>query len=414
MTTQILIYVYICKYNSHININIIKQFILSLLIILANISNISAEVVPPYQILQTNITYSYNVTEGNVLNSKTVVTFNGNGLNNTGISRGTCTLVLSKTPYLDNYSECYYSAPYKQILLNKPGVESNYIFPLEGNKQYRLISINNDSYYTLTHRREQIPNGIYYQYILLKFALNPAGSWAIIKEANNQMIKVKDGLYYAAKKADPTPEPEPEKKFDLSVESIKVTPNSNSINGDVKASVTIKNNGNKTVNNCCVRFFLSKYNTVYKPYQYLFSTVFKLGSLDAGKSTTHEETLNFLSQSAASPGSYYIIADVYSSTAEKEDSDDTNNQKATPFTIKSGKSLNIINNRSSIQITNITEEDLGNTIYITGSNARSIKEIPINTTNEINITNNWSDPILFITIIDKDGNRKDTKINNTK
>lgn len=81
-----------------------KQFILSLLIILANISNISAEVVPPYQILQTNITYSYNVTEGNVLNSKTVVTFNGNGLNNTGISRGTCTLVLSKTPYLDNYS----------------------------------------------------------------------------------------------------------------------------------------------------------------------------------------------------------------------------------------------------------------------------------------------------------------------
>ena len=59
------------------------------------------------------------------------------------------------------------------------------------------------------------------------------------------MIKVKDGLYYAAKKADPTPEPEPEKKFDLSVESIKVTPNSNSINGDVKASVTIKNNGTK-------------------------------------------------------------------------------------------------------------------------------------------------------------------------
>lgn len=391
-----------------------KQFILSLFIVLANISSISAKVVLPYQISQTNITYSYNVTEGNVLNSKTVVTFNGNGLNNTGISRGTCTLVLSKTPYLDNYSECYYSAPYRQILLNKPGVESNYIFPLEGNKQYRLISINNDSYYTLTHKREQIPNGIYYQYILLKFALNPAGSWAIIKEANNQMIEVKDGLYYAAKKADPTPKPEPEKKFDLSVESIKITPTSNSIDGDIKASVTIKNNGNKAADNCCVRFFLSKYNTVYKPYQYLFSTVFKLGSLDAGKSTSHEETLKFLSQSAASPGSYYVIADVYSSTAEKEDSDDTNNQKATPFTMKSGKSLNIIHEKSLIRINNITEEDLGNTIYITGSNAKSIKQIPINTTNEMTITNEWSDQILFITIVNTDGTRKDIKMNNIK
>lgn len=390
-----------------------KQFILSLLIILANISNISAKVVLPYQILQTNITYSYNVIEGNVLNDKTVVTFNGNGLNNTGISSGTCTLVLSKAPYLDNYSECYYSIPYKQILLNKPGVESKKVFPFD-NPQYRLISINNDGYYTLTHRKERIPNGRYYQYIILNFALNPAGSWTIIKEASNQMIEVKDGLYYAAKKADPTPEPEPEKKFDLSVESIKVTPTSNYIDGDVKASVTIKNNGNKTANNCCVRFFLSKYNSVYKPYQYLFSTVFKLNSLDAGASITHEETLYFLSQSFASPGSYYIIADVYSSGAEKQDADDSNNQKATPFTVKSSKSLNIINERSFIRINNITEEDLGNTIYITGSNARSIKQIPINTTGEMMITNQWSDPILFITIVNKDGTKEDLKMNNTK
>lgn len=198
-----------------------KQFILSLFIILANISNISAKVVLPYQILQTNITYSYNVVVGNVLNNGTVVTFNGNGLNNTGISSGTCTLVLSKSPYLDNYSECYYSIPYKQIRLNKPGVESKNVFPLKDNDQHRLISINDDGFYTFTHRKERIPNGKYYQYIILNFALNPAGSWAIIKEANNQMIEVKDGLYYAAKKADPTPEPEPEKKFDLSVESIK-------------------------------------------------------------------------------------------------------------------------------------------------------------------------------------------------
>ena len=274
------------------------------------------------------------------------------------------------------------------------------------------MHVKDGLFYGISGKRAPIPNGRYYQYMILQYVLNPAGKYTIIKEANNEYIDVKDSVFYAVKKTTPTPEPE--KEFDLSVESIKVTPTSNSIDGDIKASVTIKNNGNKTANNCCVRFFLSKYNSVYKPYQYLFSTVFKLNSLDAGASITHEETLYFLSQSFASPGSYYIIADVYSSGAEKQDADDSNNQKATPFTVKSSKSLNIINERSFICINNITEEDLGNTIYITGSNARSIMQIPINTTGEMMITNQWSDPILFITIVNKDGTKEDLKMNNTK
>lgn len=392
-----------------------KQFILSLLIILANISSISAGIILPSKISQKNIQYSYKVNESDVINEKTLVTFSGDGIkgNGTGISQGSVMMVLSKSSKLDNYSECYFCNPSKQTLLNKPGVETNKIFPHSLTPFYRLKGLSDDIVYHLDYEKVevQVPDGKYHQFAILQFPLNPAGTWRVIEESSKQLIEVKNGLLYAPQKVTP---PEPDPQFDLSVESIKVTPTSNYLDGDVKASVTIKNNGNKTANNCCVRFFLSKYNSVYKPYQYLFSTVFKLGSLDAGASTTHEETLYFLSQSAASRGSYYIIADVYSSSAEKEDADNTNNQKATLFTVKSSKSLNIINERSFIRINNITEEDLGNTIYITGSNVRSIKQIPINTTGEMMITNQWSDPILFITIVNKDGTKEDLKMNNTK
>ena len=372
-----------------------------LFVVLCIISTFAkSEKIAVKNVITSDIQYTYSPFTNNP-NDGAEFTYTGDGLND--IMKGYVYYVISSSTNFDD-SEYSYVIPFGRFYVASGTTKFSETYNWYNCKKF--LGITNNS--VILGDNTSAVNGIYYQCMILYYYSKSEKKWKItaFKEKNNKDVIVGS--------VSPNPEPEPGSKYDLTIESIKVTPTSNYLDGDVKASVTIKNNGNKTANNCCVRFFLSKNNTVNKPYQYLFSTVFKLGSLNAGASITHEETLYFLSQSAASPGSYYIIADVYSSSAEKEDADNTNNQKATPFTVKSSKSLNIINERSFIRINNITEEDLGNTIYITGSNARSIKQIPINTTGEMMITNQWSDPILFITIVNKDGTKEDLKMNNTK
>lgn len=369
--------------------------------------------------MQKNITYSYNAKNGEELNYKTQFRFDGPGLD-IGISRGRCRIVLSKSPNLDDFTECYSYLAGNQISIPNKGAERGNIIPSQIDRYRKTtgIELENNVFYTVltSTERGKIPDGKYYQYMILNYVLNPAGKFTVIKEVNNEMINAKNGILYAIKETPkPDPKPEPEKKYDLAVESISISPTTVIQSGSVSVNVQIKNKGEKEANSCYVRFFLSKYQTVEMPYQGMFTTELSCSTLNAGASSSLSGTL-FLNSSFAPAGSYYVIADVYSrSGGAHDDKDETNNRKATSLKITgSSRSLDVVSDQSAIRINGITKEDEGGTIFITGSNTRSIKEVVIDGTYEICIKNEWSDPILFITVIDKNGMKREAKINNSK
>lgn len=352
------------------------------------------------KVLTSEIKYTYTVEYPDLFPGKNTFTFTGKGLDD--IMRGYLYYVISKS------SDFTHSNSYA-IRLNRfspqssgPTIRSYNCYWEDDSHQFLGLTDN-----VILGTSFTAPvDGTYYQCMVLYYYSNSEKKWKLtaFKEQSDKKIIIG------------TPDPEPPtpptpQKFDLSLESITITPTSTSSSGNISASVKIKNKGNKDITNCYVRFFLSKYNTVTKPYQCLFSPELSIGTVNAGGTISSSTTL-FLSQAFASAGSYYVIADIYSRSSN-DDSDESNNQKSTGLKITGTKTLNIMNKQSSIHINNITNDDLGNTIFITGSNASFIKKETITTTEDINIINIWSDPVLFITIVNKDGVKQTFKLNNT-
>ena len=365
-------------------------FLFVIALVTSTVLSLRVNAINILDIMKENI--KYQEVESSTFSKK--FEYTGSGLDN--VLRGYVYYVISKSP--DFTGEHSYIVRFNRFNPNNGTaiVVANYSW----DRCYKFLGVTKDEVKIGTTSVSAI-NGTYYQCMVLYYYDSSTKDWEMIafRQQNDERVII----------GEPDPEPQ---YFDLKINTLSLTPTTTSTNGSVVAKVQVENTGNQNITDCYIRFFLSKSNTLEKPYLCLFSPEMQIGTINGGQTITSSSPTLWMNQAFASAGSYFIIADIYTRSSQK-DSDNSNNQKVTTIKLTSStRSLTVTNDPSYINIRNISEDDLGSNVYISGNKTTRIKESVINQVGEMNIQNDWSDPILFITIVSKDGVKQTFKLIN--
>jgi len=177
-----------------------KKIILLILFInsITHLFSQQMQQIPVSSLLRSDFVYSYSVGNEEDVSPSTTVAFSST--NPFDISRGTLGFVLSTSPNLDDYSNCYYipSGGHFSFSISATYAEKKSIFPfmidaVNGKKQFaRFYGLKSNGSYLkeiVTGEKVQIPNGSYYQYMIISKS-NDSKSYIIIKEKNNQKLRI--------------------------------------------------------------------------------------------------------------------------------------------------------------------------------------------------------------------------------